>query len=75
MARYVHHNKCKGGHAVDEVNGKTYCLGRADLGYYDIVYIDECKNCPRLVHNCEGEIEKWIKENKDDYSNMDNSNL
>lgn len=63
MARYVHHNKCKGGHAVDEVNGKTYCLGRADLGYYDIVYIDECKSCPRLVHNSKKEVEKWIKEN------------
>lgn len=74
MARYVHHNKCKGGKAIDEVNGKTYCFGRVYLGYDYIVYVDECKNCPRLVYNCEEEIEKWIKENKDDYSNMDNSN-
>ena len=28
--RYVHHNKCAGGHAFEEVDHKIYCLGRED---------------------------------------------
>lgn len=31
--RYVIHNKCHGGHAVEEVDGNTYCLGLLDLKY------------------------------------------
>ena len=55
--RYVHKNKCKGGIAVDEVNGKTYCYGRLD---YETEEIDsQCKECPRLVNNCYEEIEEW----------------
>lgn len=50
MSRYVHHNKCKGGYAIDEVDGKTYCYGRIQKGYDDIVYVDECVRCPRLVN-------------------------
>lgn len=58
MSRYVHHNKCKGGYAIDEVDGKTYCYGRIQKGYDDIVYADECTKCPRFVENFEVEDEK-----------------
>lgn len=57
MNRWVHHNKCSGGHAFDEVDGKTYCLGRTDAYFEDEVFISECKKCPRLLKNNEKEIE------------------
>lgn len=31
--RYVHHNKCAGGHAFWEVDNKIYCLGRVDAAF------------------------------------------
>ncbi len=55
--RYVHHNRCQGGTAFEEVDGKVYCLGRIDSMYEDIVYIDECKHCPRLLANMDKEQE------------------
>lgn len=61
MLRYVHHNKCSGGHAFDEIDGKTYCLGMTDPYYEDEVYIDECKKCPRLLKNNEEQIEEYAK--------------
>ena len=59
--RYVHHNKCTGGKAFDEVDSKTYCLGQTNPAYEDIVYVSECKNCPRLLDNNEEKIEKYLK--------------
>lgn len=60
MSRWVHHNKCSGGHAFDEVDGNTYCLGQTDAMFEDTVYITECKNCPRLLMNNEDKIEKYV---------------
>ena len=58
----VHNNKCKGGHAFDEVDGKTYCLGRTDSYYEDTVYLPECKKCPRLLENNKEKIEAYCIE-------------
>ena len=58
MSRWVHHNKCTGGHAFDEVDGKTYCLGQTDPYFELEVFVDECKNCPRLMKNNEEKIDK-----------------
>lgn len=55
--RYVHHNKCHGGRAIEEVNGKVYCYGRIECGYDDIVYMSECEQCPRFIRRFEEEIE------------------
>ncbi len=60
--RYVIHNKCHGGHAVEEVDGNTYCLGLLDLKYDRGVYAEECKDCPRLVYNNQDRIAEWIAE-------------
>ena len=59
--RYVHHNKCSGGHAFDEIDGKTYCLGMTDPYYEDDVYIYECQRCPRLLKNNEEKLEAYAK--------------
>ncbi len=66
MSRYVHHNKCKGGYAIDEVDGKTYCYGRIQKGYDDIVYVDECVRCPRFVNTFADKMEKerWLQDDK-----------
>ena len=55
--RYVHHNKCSGGHAF-EAHGTTYCLGQTDAYFEMEVFIDECKKCPRLLKNNEDKIEE-----------------
>jgi len=60
--RYVHHNKCDGGYAIDEVDHNTYCLGRADSYYDGIVLVPECKKCPRLIYNNEDKIDEYIKQ-------------
>lgn len=59
--RYVHHNKCAGGYAIDEVDHKTYCLGRVDPYFEMEVFVPECKNCPRLVYNNEDKIDEYAK--------------
>jgi hypothetical protein len=59
--RYVHNNKCDGGHAFEEVDRKTYCLGRVDAAFEDKVFVDECKKCPRLLDNNEDKIYEYIK--------------
>lgn len=59
--RIVRHNKCKGGRAFDEIDGKTYCLGRVDLYFEDTVYCDECKNCPRLLENNAEKLDEYAK--------------
>jgi hypothetical protein len=59
--RYVHHNKCDGGYAIEEVDHNTYCLGRADSYYEDVVLVPECKKCPRLIYNNEDKIDEYIK--------------
>lgn len=60
MLRYVHHNKCSGGHAFDEIDGNTYCLGQTDAYFEDEVFIDECQKCPRLLKNNEDKIDEYI---------------
>ena len=60
--RYVHHNKCAGGYAFEEVDHNTYCLGRADSYYEDVVFVPECKKCPRLLDNNEDKIDEYIKQ-------------
>lgn len=62
--KYVHYNKCTGGHAFDEIDGKTYCLGQTDAYYEDEVYLSECKKCPRLLKNNEDKIEEYAKEER-----------
>lgn len=62
--KYVHHNKCKGGHAVEEIDGKTYCYGRVDAMYDFELYTRECQDCPRFFGNNEDKIEEWIKEHE-----------
>ena len=62
--RYVHHNKCAGGYAFEEVDCNIYCLGRADSYYEDIVFVPECKKCPRLLDNNEDQISDYIKRKK-----------
>lgn len=62
MAKWVHHRKCKGGHAFEEVDGKTYCLGMTDDYFEDVVYISECRTCPRLLSNNEEHIEIFCRE-------------
>ena len=57
--RYVHHNKCAGGYAIEEVDHNT---GRADSYYEDIVLVPECKRCPRLIYNNENKIDEYIKQ-------------
>lgn len=59
--RYVHHNKCTGGNAFDEIDGKTYCLGLVDPMFEDTVYCDECKNCPRLLENNAEKLDEYAK--------------
>ena len=60
--KYVHHNKCAGGHAFEEVDHKIYCLGRADAAFEVKVFADECKRCPRLIYNNEDKIDEYIKQ-------------
>lgn len=63
MSRMVHNNKCTGGNAFDEVDGKTYCLGQTDPYYEDVVFVPNCKKCPRLLKNNEDKIDfeaKWL---------------
>lgn len=62
--RYVHHNKCAGGLATEEVDHKTYCLGLIDPYFEMEVFAPECKKCPRLVHNNEDKIDEYIKQAK-----------
>ncbi|MBO7430438.1 MAG: hypothetical protein J6U56_05435 [Spirochaetia bacterium] len=62
MNRLVHHNKCSGGHAFDEVDGKTYCLGQTDASYENEVFVPECKKCPRLLKNNEVAINEFCAE-------------
>ena len=59
--RYVHHNKCAGGYAIDEVDHNTYCWGRADPYYEELVFVPECKKCPRLIYNNEDKIDEYIE--------------
>ena len=60
--KYVHHNKCDGGHAFEEVDHKIYCLGRVDSAFEVKVFADECKKCPRLLDNNEDKIDECIKQ-------------
>lgn len=60
MSRYVHHNRCKGGNAFEEIDDNTYCLGRTDDFYEDEVYAEECQKCPRLLQNNVDKIEEYI---------------
>lgn len=64
MLRYVHHNKCSGGHAFDEIDGNTYCLGQTDAYFEDEVFIDECQKCPRLLRNNEDKIDEYIRKSR-----------
>ena len=41
--KYVHHNKCEGGYAFEEIDHNTYCLGRIDAAFEVKVFADECK--------------------------------
>ena len=59
--RFVHHKGCKGGNAYDEVDGNTYCLGLRDMMFEDIVYCNECKECPRLLQNNEDKLNEYVK--------------
>lgn len=59
--RYVHHNKCAGGHAFLEVDNIIYCLGRVDAAFEVKVFTDECKKCPKLLDNNEDKISDYIK--------------
>ena len=59
--RTVRHNKCTGGRAFDEIDGKTYCLGQVDPMFEDTVYCDECKKCPRLLENNAEKIDEYAK--------------
>lgn len=59
--KWVHHNKCTGGHAFDEVDGKTYCLGQTNSAYEETVFIPECKKCPRLLENNIDKIDEYCK--------------
>ena len=61
MNRTVRHKNCEGGNAFKEVDNKTYCLGRCDPEFDDIVYVYECLKCPRLLQNNEEKIEEFIK--------------
>ena len=61
--RYVHHNKCAGGHAFLEVDNIIYCLGRVDAAFEVKVFADECKKCPRLLDNNEDKIPLPIYDN------------
>lgn len=63
--RYVHHNKCSGGRAIEEVDGKTYCYGLLDL-YYEYKFCDECLACPRFIDNNDEQIQKWAEEHKNE---------
>jgi hypothetical protein len=51
--KYVHHNKCEGGKATVETDGKTYCCGRVDAKYEGYVYLNECIKCPRFLYKDE----------------------
>ena len=59
MSRFVHHKKCKGGHAFEEIDHNVYCLGRTDAYFEDEVFLSECKKCPRLLKNNEDKIEEY----------------
>ena len=59
--RHVHHNKCTGGRAFDEIDGATYCLGNTDSYFENTVYCDECKNCPRLLDNNVEKLDEYAK--------------
>jgi len=68
--KYVHHNKCDGGHAIEEVDGNVYCYGRQD-SMYDEMGVDEydtydemCKACPRFYYNNVEKIDSWIQNNR-----------
>jgi hypothetical protein len=56
MSKWVQHNKCRKGRAVEEVDGVVYCFGILDGMYEDTVYREECKRCPRLLANNEDKI-------------------
>lgn len=66
IRRKINGIECKGGRGIKEVNGKNYCYGRIELGWDDVVYIEECKNCHRLLKNCEEEIDAWIAERREE---------
>lgn len=57
----VRYKNCEGGNAFKEVDNKTYCLGRCDACFEDIVYISECLKCPRLLQNNVEKIEEFIE--------------
>lgn len=58
--RYVRHNKCVGGRATKEIDGKTYCYGLYDCETEETT--EECKKCPRLVDNNEEQIVAGCKQ-------------
>lgn len=45
-----------------KVDHNTYCLGRADSYYEDVVFVPECRKCPRLIYNNEDKIDEYIKQ-------------
>lgn len=57
----IHYRKCLGGNAFEEVDGKTYCLGRTNPAYEDIVYLQECKKCPKLLDNNTEQIDEILR--------------
>ena len=57
----IHHKKCSGGNAFEEVDGKNYCLGQTNPAYEDIVFLPECKKCPKLLENNTDRIDEFIK--------------
>lgn len=59
--KYVRRNKCTGGKAFEEIDGNIYCLGQTDAAYEDVVYVPECKKCPRLLSNNDEKIEEYAK--------------
>ncbi len=59
--RYVHHNKCSGGHAFEEIDHNTYCLGQIDPYFEEEVFVDECKQCPRLLANNEEKLDEYAR--------------
>jgi len=61
--RYIHHNKCSGGRATREVDGKDYCLGLLDMAY-EYKFCDECLECPRFINNNIDRIAELKGENK-----------
>lgn len=61
MGRFVHYNKCTGGHAFEEIDHKTYCLGQTDSYFEETVYLSECQKCPRLLKNNEDKIAEYAK--------------